>query len=625
MSNRRAKWCVLFTAAIILVGASVGFAADTAKSSLPFGSPDTIVSLRVKSINAGLDAIVQIVSVFQPTAAPMMRQQIEGEIDNEMPGVDKDGPMAVLLLDPEKYQDPNGFGEPPVVGVFTLKDPKLFQQGAGAGDVEIEVVGKLGLICDWDKPLADVVQYIKDAGIAAVPTGGMTDLLVIDAHAGDLLNRYKMDIQTGLDRLRLQSGGQVEPGAEPPPEAEAPTAEQQMMLKAIDYFAKLIDEVEQQVGHMQLGVSFVRDRFTGKLSIESTPGSDFAEFLEKNDVPANRALAKYLPKEAFMTSIMSYDVASVRDLYVGMTRIVYDILGLSEDETDKVCKALGDAIDATSGVGAGAGIAAEGTASVGLYGINDSETARANVKALFALTKEGAIGDLMNKYGMTMAHTEEHRGHAGVPIDKVEMIIDFDKLSAAMPPTNETQMLVEMWKQMLKTSYGYEDRIVGEMVFGKKLLAATYGAGHAGLMDRQIDLMKSGGKNSIADLPAYRAALERHVKESAAVGHLSLFGYADTIGKTLGDLMSIMGPAGMNLFPTRDELPAHEDFMSMSIRMEENRAVIAADVPIQPIKAFAEAMNKKMQKMQEDMMRNMQPGAPGEPAPVVPPDFNEDF
>ena len=622
MSNRRAKWCVLFAAAIVVVCTSVGFAADAAKSNLPFGSPDTIVSIRVKSVSAGVDTVIQVVSVFDPNAALQLRQNVERSMDNETPGMDKDGPMAILIPDPKKYEPPPApfFSAPVLVFVFTLKDPELFKQ-TGMGQ-ECEVVGKLGFTCNNDKALAEVVKYIKDGNIKAIPTGDMTDLLVIDAHAGDLLNRYKIDIQTELDRMRLQSGGQVGPGAEPAPEAEVPTPEQQMQLKAIDYFAKLIDQVEQQAGLLQLGVSFVRDRFTGRFSIEATPGSDFAEFLRKNDVPANRALAKYLPKGTFTTSIMSYDVASARDLYVGLARIGYDILGLSEDETDEVCKALGDAIDATSGVMANASTAGKGVASIGLYGINDADAARANIKALLALTNEGAVSDLMKKYGVTMAYTEKHREHAGVSVDKVEIILDFDKLAAALPQADGADMMIKMWKQMLKTSYGYEDRIVGEMVFGKKLIAAVYGGDHKALMDRQIDLMKSGGKDSIADLPAYRAALERHPEDVAAVGHFSLFEYANMLDKMLGNAMPMMGPPGTSFFPTRDELPANEDFISFSLSMEGNRAVIAADIPLLPIKAFVEVTK---QKMMQNMMQNMQPGGPGGPVPVVPPDFNEDF
>jgi len=83
-----------------------------------------------------------------------------------------------------------------------------------------------------------------------------------------------------------------------------------------------------------------------------------------------------------------------------------------------------------------------------------------------------------------------------------------------------------------------------------------------------------------------------------------------------------MGPPGTSFFPTRDELPANEDFISFSLSMEGNRAVIAADIPLLPIKAFVEVTK---QKMMQNMMQNMQPGGPGGPVPVVPPDFNEDF
>ena len=592
MFVRKMRRCVWAVAAAMALAASAAAAADPPRARLPLGSPNALLCIRVKDLGSVIKAVTDVASQFDPNAGPMVGMQMRAALQ-KLPGIEENAPLAVLLLDPKKYKVP-------LVGVFTLKDPDLFKN---IPDMQTVTVGKLGISANDEGAMAEVAQEIKAKGLRAVPTGDMTDMVVVSADMPAVIKRYKMDIQGGLQLLKLKLGGMPADPAAPPD----PT--RQMGIKALGYVEKLVQAVEEQSGVVSMGATLTAREGTLNLAADAVPGSDFATFLRGMTTPANKELTKFLPKEAYVTSVSTVDPAARAKLAVGMVKAVGDVLGLAQAETDTICKVIHDATANMTGLEAGAAIAVkDGQAGIALSGIRDKDKAREITRGALALVKTGKIGEFFTKYGITVSLAERHRNYQNIPVDKVEVVIDMDKLVAALPVPPEAKVNAkQQLGQVLKMAYGFENKIVAEMVYGKKLVVVAYGLEYDKLIEKQIGLMKSGGADGIGSVAEYMAALDRHPRSSSTLWHFSLFGYADVLGKMMAKNMGPMMPA--NMFPTRAELPAKEVPISGSARVEGDRLLMTIHVPVDPIKAFADVMKRKMQKaMQEMMQRGAEPG-----------------
>jgi len=608
MSSRRIKLAALVSAVIVLAGASL---CDAAQSKLPFGSANTIVAVRVKSIDAAIKAATDVVTAFEPKMAPVINIQVT-QMLAKLPGIDKGKPFAILILDPQKFDDP-------MIGVFTLADPKLFREGVK--DAPVQVLGKLGVIGEHEAARTEVIEYLNAGGIKAVPTADMTGLAVASADIGDLTRRYKKQMQAALQMLKMKVTGKV-PGMEVEGEAEPGEEEEgldpkkrQMALKAIGYALKLIGQLEKQGGLVEFGLTADRNMVTATFSADAVPGTPFAEFLMKNNRPVNRALAKLLPGNSVSTSIMSFDPVSGGEVGVGLVAIACDIFGLGADEAKAVKEVLADAMKNSTGLQAQAEVPVKGgIGGIALQGIKDKDAARSSTQAAIALTKKGEIGDFLKKYGISVAMTVKHREHMGIPIDKMEIAVDLDTLTAALPfPPDARKEMKKSLADSFEMAYGHKDRIIMEIAYGKQLAATTYGLDYAGTMNKQIELMKARGAGSIARVPEYQTALERHPRDMSAFWHASRFGQAEKIG---GMMAKKMGPmmGGMDIFPKRSELPAEEQPISGSALIKDNRITVRADIPVKPVQAVVGVIRRKweeaMKKQMEDMKERDVPEVP---------------
>jgi hypothetical protein len=593
---------VLCLAAAVLVAASAGLGAEAPRAELPLGSPNAILCARVKNLDQGIQALAGLVTVFDEGAGQEMKNEIEQGFQ-DLPGVERKAPAALLLLDPKKFDEP-------VVGVFTLKDANAFKEVRTA---QVVVVGSLGVIAEDEAALAEVAQEIKAAKLNAIPTADMAEMAVGNADLGAILTRYQQDMQAGLQLLKMQMGGGMG-GMQP--DAPQPTPTQQMGLRAIDQLAVFLKAMEKQVHTARLGVDLDTERIVSHFALSATPNTDFAAFLKKNNRPAMLALASYLPRDAFVTSVSAYDPDSVGTLAVGLIEVACHIAGVADAEKASVTAVVRKAMRNATGVSATANVPGKQAAGgVSLYGIRDKQVARTVTAEFAKLTQQGALGDFFKKYGLGVKVTEVHRDYGDLPIDRIEMLVDINVLANALPiPPEGKMMMTQQLKQMMKMNYGHEDRIELEIIYGKRLAATAYGAECRRLMNRQIDLMKARGADGIGNTPAYKAAMARHPKNATAYWHMSLFGYVDLFSKVMAQQAAAqpgMGP-GMNMFPTRSELPPNETPITGSVRIEGNTAVTRVDVPVKPIAEVVAAVKRKMEKMMQEMMRNMQP-PPGGP------------
>jgi len=622
MRSRKTLVLAWVMAAVVLGSAPLCTAAEAPKSRLPFGSENTILTVRVKSINAGVKALMDLVSLFEPAMAMIIAQQVEMGLQ-ELPGIDRNAPFALLILDPEKFP----MADP--VGVFTLEDPALFGAPEEVGASRL-VVGHLGVIGDDEDTLKEVTAYLTAEGIEAVPVGDMLDLAVVSADVGSLVKRYRPQINDGLNEARQAlaemapaAGGPAPPPGDVPPEPGIPESLRQALLKAVDYLVLLLDEVEVQAGLFEVGAAIDQEKLAFRLTGEAIPGSDFADFLKQNTLPLNKELAKFLPKEAVTSSIASNDPASLGRLAAGVVRIFGDIFGADDVELEKWRRLVLASTANFTGLGASAALPGEtGMTNVSVQAVRDRKLAQENTRAAVELMKQGMVGDFLRDYGMTVTLTEAHREHEGIPVDRMELHIDFDVLfdQLSMPP-EMAQAMREGITQMMRQTYGSEDTIVAEIVYGKSLVVSTYGPDMASATDRMIELVKtrSGG---IIELPAYQAALNEHPANSSMFVHVSLYGFLETIGKQMAGAMGPMGPMGgmmpPDLFPTRAELPEHERFISGSGRVESNRFLVQVHVPLEPVRVVFETIKRKM--MEGMQPPGMGPGMGPMPGPMPPPE-----
>ena len=593
MLGRRMKVSALFAAVTVTVGAWPCSGADALRSKLPFATRDTILAVRVKNINRLVQGFTSVVTAIDPAGAAMVTRMVGAGL-GQLPGIDMNAPAAILILDPRRFEDP-------VVGVFTLTDPNLFR--GGVKGAQTAVAGKLGVVSDKAGPVEAVVQAINDARLGAIPTRDMTEMVVVSADVGGLLKRYGLEIRGALQLARLKLAG---PGGQPPADPI-----KQMALRALGHAAELIAQTEKQAGVAEFGVSLSGKAITGSLSAEATPGSAFATYLSRNNIPVNRTLPRYLLKDAILSVIASSEPASRTDLTLGMIRVMCDILGLGAGETQALCRALDEFHRNLSGLHATAVVPVKDEmAGVELHGIKESGRARASVKAICQVTMapDSVIGGRLKQFGLAMSLAERHRTYKGVPIDKMEYSIEFDKLVAALPiPADAKRGLVDA----LKAAAKHRKKYVLEVAYGTKLLVVADITTSNEVMNKQIDLMKGGGLDGIARLPEYSAALDRQPKDAVAFWHVSLYGYSDAIGKMMAKQAGAAGArGGMNFFPTRAELPAKDTPISGSVQVERNRITLKAHVPVEPVAAFAQVIKRKFEAAMKEMM------APGAAPPM---------
>ncbi len=436
-------------------------------------------------------------------------------------------------------------------------------------------------------------------------------MLGVNADLGGIVRRYKAEMDGGLQMLKLQLGGM--PGMGEPPPASA-----QMGLKAVGYLAELVDSVANQAGPIELGLSLDAKRISLRMAADAQPGSDLAAFLAKMNRPADLRLANYLPENASQTTITSYDPEAMTGVAVGIVRIVFDVLGVDQAETKALCDAAARVLQNQTGLSASAevpGAAGAASGGVSLEGIRNPEAARAAAKALFELTHKGSVGAFLAKYGVAARYTEKHRVSKNIPVDKLEVEIDVDKLLAELPVPDEAKPVMKQgFATALKTQFGKENSFVFEVIYGANLSATTYGPDLVALTDRQIDLMRGGGQGSIGAKPEYKAGFAQHPPTSFALSHISLFSQIGLMAQMMKSFMPAGAGMGADMFPTRAELPAREDPITASARVEGNRVVAQVFVPVSPIKALVDVFKRKMM---EQMMKNM-------PAPGVGPMEEDD-
>ena len=591
MSGRSLRVSLLAAAVLVLAAAFMGHAeAAQPKAKLPLGSANTIVTIRIASMNAAVKGMAELVTAFQPEAAPAINMMIMQQLA-QFPGVDRDKPMAILILDPQKFNDP-------VVGIFPLLDPKAFSEGVEAAPVA--VVGKLGIIGDHEGARAEVIAYLKAGRIKAVPVADMTSTAVVSAHSGSLIARYKKQIVAGFAEMKMEVAAAGADEEEPVLDAE----KRAMITRCIDYARKFVDGIEKQGGLVEIGVSADGKLIKTTLSVTAVPGSPFASFLAKNSLPINRGLAELLPKNATASSIMAFDPVSFGEVGLGVVNIGCDILGMGVDETAAINKAFSAAMANASGLSAQAEVPVKGgMGGIALNGIKDKAAARAAMQAMMALADQGAIGKFLKKYGVSVSMEIKHREHRGIPIDKMAFNVDLDTLIAALPVEPEVGQVVkkEVEKAFLK-AYGHKNKLTMEVVYGKRLAATAYGPDLTNTMNKQIDLMRAGGEGSIAGVPAYRDALAAHPADASLFVHLSLFGKIEEIGEAMAESMGpLMG--GMNIFPKRSELPAEEEFIGAATTIKGNRVTTEICVPVGPLKAIVAVVK---QKVAEQMRRQME-------------------
>ena len=561
---------------------AVSTAGEVRENRLAFGTEDTIVSIRTRSINDTLQKLTEMVTKVEPQAGAMMAgapQMIFGQFQ----GVDLNGPAALLILDPKEHEDEA------VVGVFTLAQAGQFQ---GPPDAESRAVGTLGLVADTDAILDTMARMLADKEIEVIPTRDMTDQIVVQGDIGWLLQRYKEDIESGL-----KEGREELEEADPD---EVPDELKQIGLRALEHVGRLIEQVGAQAGLADLGVSFSEDLITSNLSMEAMPDSDFAEFLGKNNIPANKELTRWLPEESIYTFIHSFDPQSMSALYQGLVAGLGEIAGLPEAERDQIQVALSNMYGQMTGRQAQAQVPTEkGLASISMIGTRDAGGARAATRQFVALAKQGTLAEVLDKYGVNIEWTEAHRTHEGIPIDKMELNIDAEKMARALPFEEMDEEELAEFTEAVKKGLQGRDGTVTEIVYATSVMVTVDVSEGPEPMNKMIDLVRtSRGIGRNAD---YQAALDKHPAESVALWHVSLYGVIGGVSRTINEMMDddedemMMGPGA--LLPARDELPDEEELITGSARIEGNRIVATNHIPVQPVAALLKVMQEKMQAM----------------------------
>jgi len=593
MLNHQRRACVLGAMAMVLLGASVCSGAEPPKNRLPFTTPDTIVAVRIRNVDEFVKNAGAALSAIDEGGGPMAEAMLGGMI-GQLPGIDRAGPAAILVLDPRKHRIPG-------VGVVTLKDPALFRNvpiGRTA------VVGKLGVIAQKAGALNEVVQALREGRVKAIPTRDMSEMVAVGADVGGLLQRFKLEIGTGIQLAKLTLGGGKE-GEFPLDPAK------RLTLKALDYAAKLVAATEKQAGPAELALSFNGKQVTGHLALEATPNTPFAAFLRKQTVRPNAKLANYIPKDAFVTAVVASEPVSRDALALGLLEIICDIADVDEQSARSLSGAVKDFYGNLSGLHVSAARATQGEMQgIELHGIRDAAACRTGVRKFY---RNPALVKIMSRFGITMTLTEAHRTYNRVPVDKLEMKINWQTLMGALPfPPEIREAAVAAIKQAQT-----KDRHVMEMVYGTSLFAVVDSSTGTATMDKQIDLIRSRVPDGIGTVPEVAAAYSRQPRNVSALWHLSLFGMSDAIHKQTAKQLAVLGKEGPNMMPPRNDLPAKETPLSGSVRVEGNRVLVGVHVPMATLSAFAQAMKKRFQA---EMMKQFGgAAAPGEFRGVVAP------
>jgi len=590
----------IVAAAVLCVAVCVPLFAQEPASTLPVSVPDAIVLLRIKNINHAAQTLIDTAASFNPMFAPTVQQGID-EMKRELAGVNLDAPAALLILGADK--------EP--LGIFTLSDPQAFEQNEQA-TAALKALGNLGFICDDAETVDSAIAAFKEKGITAIPTADMKDMLVMDANMSELMAKFKPEITAGIETARMAIAGADGAGA------DALTETQGMTLRALNHLEKLVDEIERQGGPMQMGLSFNPHEAAVNLDMSVTPGSAAAQLFSENSMPVNLTLAKYLPQDVYWSTIQSFAPESQARVMNWLVDMAADVFMLDAAEADAMHKAVATQAAALTGLNGSAEIADANGAktSIMIFGITSRDAARESVKGFIELTKNGKLGKLAEEYGFTVNFFERHRDSDGIPVDKIEISIDFNKIADAFAvPAEQREFFIRAMSDAIRKTYGTDNTIVMEIAYGKKLATLVHGADVETHMDKQVALLKSGS-GGLLDMAEYKQAIANQQEKASALMHFSLFRFNDVLAGMLADQGMMMGP--MQMLPTRAELPPVDQPMSMGVVFSENKMSMKFHVPMQPIRDYVNIVQRKMMQMMQQMMP---PGG----MPPMPADELDDF
>jgi len=565
-------------------GMLMTFGAGDTKKTVPI--PHLLAVVRAKGINQLVANAQQMAMEINPMLAGFVSAQglAQGLGWQGMQGVDGDAPLALLLLNPDKFDEP-------AVGLIPVTDYDQFSQVGGPSPRNL---GKFAMVGESAEAMDAVAGALE--GISAIPIDDMKgDLEVrvdmnaamkaLEPHLDDMMS----EMNEGLSMMGQMGGGSMDPEA------------LGTVVKAeVDWLLNMARESSEAAFSLSMSKEGVRTN----TSLTAKEGAKLAQWF--SSVPAaSHKLASLLPaEEALMTFSGEVGNKGWTDLYLDILEKLLPAFKVGTEDGKKVVDSARTLMGAMDGSMAGVmDMGKDGITGVFCMGAKGGADLKTAMRDAMKSIDVGRLNEVYKQMGMPMEFRFQPaaRTSNGVEIDVFEYALK------GAEGGNENPIMQQQMKMM---SALYGDKVTYEIACLDKMILMVVGKDGSQTMDKLIPRA-----NQLAAGGSMPAAIQSAQKALGADGQFyGAFSLKRMVGMVEAIMSAMMPAMGGGAAPGGPAVQIPGPPIGFCGKAKGNRAELECFIPVKPFGAIQAYFMQKAQQMQQQGG-----GAPGggDPPPMT--------
>lgn len=550
-------------------GMSMTFGAGDGKKTVPV--PHLLAVVRAKGINKLVANAQQMAMEINPMLAGFVSTQglAMGLGWQGMEGVDGDAPLALLILNPDKFDSPG-------VGLIPVTDYDQFSQVGGPSPRSL---GKFALIGE-DAEAMDAVAGALE-GISAIPIDDMkgdveirVDLNAVMKALEPHLDEFMSQMSDGVNMMGQMGGGGMDPEA---------------LGTVVKAEADWVLDMARESSEATFSLSLSKEGIRTNSSLTAKEGGKLAQWF--SSVPAaSHKLAALLPaEEALMTFSGEVGNQGWTGLYLDIVEKLLPTFKIGAEDGKKVLDSTRTLLGAMDGsMAASMDLGKNGVSGVFCMGAKGGAALRATMRDAMKSMDVGRLNEFYKQMGMPLEfqYKPAARTSNGIEIDVLEYAVK------AAEGGNENP-IVQQQVKMMKAMYG--EKATYEIACLEKMILMVIGKDGSQTMDMLIPRAQqlAGGSTP----PALRSVQTVFGPDGQFYGAFSLKRMVEMVELIMSTAMPAMGggaaPAGPAI-----EIPGPP--IGICGKAKGLRAEIECFIPVKPMQAIqAYFIQKKAQQMQQ--------------------------
>ena len=555
-------------------GMQIAIETDQGRRFVDF--PDLLAFVRTKSINHVISMTQQMVIQINPLLAGFVSPDSFGKAlgNPQLKGVDRDRPLAFVILDPNKFKQP-------VVAIVPATNVNDIPRSEKRN---VREVGNYALI--GESGALDSVESVLE-GFKSVPEDDLKSEIELRANVGRIMEAAAPQIKELFKLLKnLQQVGNVAGGG------INPAAISEILKAEVDWLVDLTNQCRE----ITLGIGIKADSLRFRSLVIPKEGTKLAKSFSSMKAPDHR-LARILSQQP---AVMAMTADTGQELWKALFADLGKMFGplMSPDpagakEFEKNIDAVMNSLD---GSFANTVVASsKGLAVSYCLGIKDADKYKILMRE-FTKTTLAQTSTMYKQMGVPMEFLFKPAARQSNGFEVDVMTYEFKQ-----NPQMQNNPMIQQQIKMTEVMYGHPARI--ELAYLDKVAVMIMGKESSSQMDKLILLVQKGGGALSGDLQTAQGLFE---KDGHMYGTFSL--------KEMASAVSTIGAA---FVPALGNLPKPQ-IMGPPIafygKAVQGRMEFETYIPTKP---FA-ALQAYFMQVQMQMMKQRIPPGGNQPAPLPP-------